>query len=52
MGYGLKIKYIGSNGKTLLSFTHNSKDTIRKDPFFYKCNDELCFEFIKKIENE
>ena len=52
MGYGLKIKYMDSKGKTLLSFILNSKDTIRKDPFFYKCNDELCFEFIKKIENE
>ena len=52
MGYGLKIKYMDSKGKTLLSFILNSKDTIRKDPFFYKCNDELCFEYIKKLENE
>ena len=52
MGYGLKTKYIGSNGKAPLSFTLNGKDTIRKDPFFYKCNDELCFEYIKEIENE
>ena len=52
MGYGLKIKYMDSKGKTLLSFILNSKDTIRKDPFFYKCNDELCFEYIKKIESE
>ena len=31
---------------------NNGKDTIRKDPFFYKCNDELCFEYIKKLESE
>ena len=52
MGYGLKIKYMDSKGKTLLSFILNSKDTIRKNPFFYKCNDELCFEYIKKLESE
>ena len=52
MGYGLKIKYMDSKGKTLLSFILNSKDTIRKDPFFYKCNGELCFEYIKKLESE
>ena len=52
MGYGFKIKYMDSNDKILLSFILNSKDTIRKDPFFYKCNDELCFEYIKKLENE
>ena len=52
MGYCFKIKYIDSNDKTLLSFILNSKDTIRKDPFFYKCNDELCFEYIKKLESE
>ena len=39
--YCFKIKYIDSNDKTLLSFILNSKDTIRKDPFFYKCNVEL-----------
>ena len=52
MGYGLKIKYMDSNNKTLLSFILNSKQTIRKDPFFYKSNDELCFEYIKKLESE
>lgn len=52
MGYGLKIKYMDNNNKTLLSFILNSKDTIRKDPFFYKSNDELCFEYIKKLESE
>ena len=32
---------------------NNSKDTIRKDPFFYKCyDDELCFEYIKRLESE
>ena len=53
MGYGLKIKYMDNNNKTLLSFILNSRETIRKDPFLYKCNDdELCFEYIKKLESE
>ena len=52
MGYGLKIKYMDNNNKILLSFILNSKDTIRNDPFFYKCNDELCFGCIKKLESD
>ena len=52
MGYGFKIKYMDNNNKTLLLLILNSKDTIRKDPFFYKSNDELCFEYIKKLESE
>ena len=27
----------------------NSDDTIRKDPFFYKCDGGLCFDYIKEI---
>ena len=28
------------------------KVTIRKDPFFYKCDGGLCFDYIKEIESK
>ncbi|MBS4960681.1 MAG: hypothetical protein KHZ62_07695 [Clostridiales bacterium] len=52
MGYGLKISYIDGNDKAMIPvFILNSDDTIRKDPFVYQCDGNLCFDYIKKIES-
>ena len=31
-------------------FILNSDDTIRKDPFFYRCDGGLCFDYINELE--
>ncbi|HBA47353.1 MAG TPA: hypothetical protein DCZ91_06055 [Lachnospiraceae bacterium] len=52
MGYGLKITYIAGSDKTvILKFILNGDHTIRKDPFFYRCDGGLCFDYIKEIES-
>lgn len=52
MGYGLKITCVNDNDKVIISeIILNSDDTIRKDPFFYKCDGGLCFDYIKGIES-
>lgn len=51
MGYGLKLSYVDRNDKDVIPlFILNSDDTIRKDPFFYKCDGGLCFDYIKGLE--
>lgn len=50
-GYGFKLTYLDANGSVILpEIILNSDDTIRKDPFFYKCSGGLCYERIKEIE--
>jgi len=52
MGYGLKITCVDDNDKAIIpEIILNSDDTIRKDPFFYKCDGGLCFDYIKEIES-
>ncbi len=51
MGYGFSIEGIDKNGKTVIPLLYlNDSSTIRKDPFFYSCNGELCFDFLKELE--
>jgi len=51
MGYGFKIRYIdGRDNDVIPAFILNSDDTIRKDPFFYVCEEGLCFDYIKDCE--
>jgi len=51
MGYSLKIRYIDCDDKDIIPlFLLNSDDTIRKDPFFYRCDGGLCFDYIKGLE--
>ena len=53
MGYGLKLGYIDSEDQDVVPlFILNSDDTIRKDPFFYRCDGGLCFDYIKAIEDQ
>lgn len=52
-GYSFRISYIDSNDKDVIPvFILNSDNTIRKDPFFYVCEGGLCFDFLKKCEEE
>nr|WP_317412144.1 hypothetical protein [uncultured Solibaculum sp.] len=52
MGYGFRISYVDGNDKTIIPvFILNSDDSIRKDPFGYRCDGGLCFDYIKEIES-
>jgi len=51
-GFRFQMNFNNSNGETIDSFVINSADSIRDDPFFYRCNGGLCFEYIEGIENK
>lgn len=52
-GYNLRISYIDCNDMDVVPlFFLNSDDTIRKDPFFYRCEGGLCFDYIKELEGK
>lgn len=51
MGYGFQVSYLDENDQDVIPlFLLNSDDTIRKDPFFYRCDGGLCFEYLKTME--
>ena len=48
-----KISYINSNDKDIIPvFILNSDNTICKDPFFYRCDGGLCFDYLKACEEK
>lgn len=49
-GFSFSLTFKDADGKTIDSFIVNSNDTIRDDPFFYRCDGELCFEYLKSLE--
>lgn len=49
-GFSFSLTFKDADGKTLDSFIVNSDDTIRDDPFFYRCDGGLCFEYLKSLE--
>ena len=50
---GFKISYINSNDKDIIPvFILNSDNTICKDPFFYRCDGGLCFDYLKACEEK
>ena len=49
-GFCFRISFFAENGKEIESFIINSSNTIRKDPFFYRCNGDLCFDYLKELE--
>lgn len=51
-GYGFRVCFYDAEGKEIESFIINSVSTIRKDPFFYRCNGDLCFDYLKELENK
>lgn len=51
MGYLFSISYADNNDKTIIpAFFINGEDTIRKDPFFYRCEGGLCVDYLKELE--
>jgi len=51
MGYSFKISYIDAKDRDVIPlFYLNSDNTIRKDPFFYRCDGGLCFDYLKGLE--
>ena len=53
MGYKFSVVYVDENDKAIVPiFFINSDDTIRKDPFFYRCDGGLCVDYLKELENE
>jgi hypothetical protein len=50
-GYTFRMKFYDSNGNEMDSFIINSANTIRDDPFFYRCNGDLCFDYLKELED-
>lgn len=51
-GYRFRMSFKSSNGKEIDGFVINSADTIRDDPFFYRCNGSLCFDYLIELENK
>jgi hypothetical protein len=51
-GYSFRINFYDNNGKEIDSFIINSTTTIRDDPFFYRCNGDLCFDYLKELEDK
>lgn len=49
-GFSFSLTFKDADGKTLDSFIVNSDDTIRDNPFFYRCDGGLCFEYLKSLE--
>lgn len=52
MGYGFKITWVDENGNAILSeLILNGEGTVRSNPFFYKCDGGLCFDYLTELEN-
>ena len=49
-GWSFHMVFCDETGKPIESFVINSVDTIRKDPFFYRCDGDLCFDYLKELE--
>lgn len=51
-GYSFRIDYMDNEDKNIISeFIINSDDTIRQDPFFYRCDGGLCYDYLKELED-
>ena len=53
-GYSFRISFFdeNENEKEMESFIINSSNTIRKDPFFYRRDGDLCFDYLKELEEK
>lgn len=53
MGYLFQVSYVDSKDKDIIPlFIINGDNTIRKDPFFYRCEGGLCTEYLEELEKE
>lgn len=51
-GYFFRMIFCDENEKVVGHFIMNSADTIRRDPFFYRCDGGLCFDYLKELEGK
>lgn len=51
-GFCFRISFYGEAGQEIESFIINSDNTIRRDPFFYRCNGGLCFDYLEELEDK
>lgn len=51
-GFGFRLHFYDKAGNEMDGFIINSTDTIRKDPFFYRCDGNLCFDLLKELEGK
>ena len=49
-GWSFHVIFFDEAGKEMENFIINSVNTIRKDPFFYRCDGDLCFDYLKELE--
>lgn len=53
MGYRFRIDCMDKEEKNIIrQFIINSDDTIRQDPFFYRCDGGLCFDYLISMEEK
>lgn len=53
MGYKFSVEFVDKNDKAIVPiFFINGDNTIRKDPFFYYCDGELCIDYLTELENK
>lgn len=52
MGYRFYISFMDENEKEIDNFIMNSSDMIRDDPFFYRCDGGLCFDYLSELEDK
>ena len=50
-GYRFRMRFMDKNEGVIDSFIINSPDSIRDDPFFYRCDGSLCFDYLKELED-
>ncbi|MGM9607405.1 MAG: hypothetical protein ACI3XJ_07860 [Oscillospiraceae bacterium] len=51
-GFSFRMSFYGENETVLDSFMINSANTIRSDPFFYRCDGGLCYDYLQELENK
>lgn len=51
-GFGFRMSFRNGSGKEPDSFVINSGNIIRDDPFFYRCDGGLCFDYLQELEDQ
>lgn len=51
-GYSFRVRFCDGVGKEMESFIINGVHTIRKDPFFYHSDGDLCYDYLKELEDK
>lgn len=51
-GYRFRMSFCDQKGTEIERFIVNSDDTIRSDPFFYRCGGGLCVDYLEELESE